>query len=213
MAPVSLRRLALAGVVALLVGAAPLAQTTEPAQDDYIEALPTRANAGDAEAQVNLGQTYDFGAGVPEDDVEAMAWYRQAAEQGHAGARFNLGVMYRNGEGVPQDDVEAYRWLNLATTYTDASRREEFAEARDTTAERLTPEQRAEGQRRRVSGSKRTRGARSLQDAYRAAVHARNSGAVRAGTVAPKLVRLRIRFFKWIHWTWAVRVLEEHFER
>ena len=30
--------------------------------------------------------------------------------------------------------------------------------------------------------------------------------------VAPKLVRLRIRFFKWIHWTWAVRVLEEHFE-
>ena len=29
---------------------------------------------------------------------------------------------------------------------------------------------------------------------------------------APKLVRLRIRFFKWIHWTWAVRVLEEHFE-
>ena len=30
---------------------------------------------------------------------------------------------------------------------------------------------------------------------------------------APKLVRLRIRFFKWIHWTWAVRVLEEHFER
>ena len=32
-------------------------------------------------------------------------------------------------------------------------------------------------------------------------------------TVAPKLVRLRIRFFKWIHWTWAVRVHEEHFER
>ena len=31
--------------------------------------------------------------------------------------------------------------------------------------------------------------------------------------VAPKLVRLRIIFFKWVHWTWAVRVLEEHFER
>ena len=30
---------------------------------------------------------------------------------------------------------------------------------------------------------------------------------------APKLLRLRIRFFKWIHWTWAVSVLEEHFER
>ena len=32
-------------------------------------------------------------------------------------------------------------------------------------------------------------------------------------TVAPTLLRLRIRFFKWIHWTWAVRVHEEHFER
>ena len=31
--------------------------------------------------------------------------------------------------------------------------------------------------------------------------------------VAPKLMRLRIRFFKWVHWTWTVRVLEEHFER
>ena len=30
---------------------------------------------------------------------------------------------------------------------------------------------------------------------------------------APKLMRLRIRFFKWIHWTWAARVLEDHFER
>ena len=32
-------------------------------------------------------------------------------------------------------------------------------------------------------------------------------------TVAPKLMRLRIRFFKWLHWNWAARVIEEHFER
>ena len=32
-------------------------------------------------------------------------------------------------------------------------------------------------------------------------------------TVAPTLLRLRIRFFKWIHWTWAAHVTEEHFER
>jgi len=36
---------------------------------------------------------------------------------------------------------------------------------------------------------------------------------VALATVAPKLLRLRIRFFKWIHWTWAASVLEEHFER
>ena len=36
---------------------------------------------------------------------------------------------------------------------------------------------------------------------------------VALGTAAPKLLRLRIRFFKWIHWTWTASVLEEHFER
>ena len=35
---------------------------------------------------------------------------------------------------------------------------------------------------------------------------------VALAVAVPKVVRLRIRFFKWIHWTWAVRVLEEHFE-
>ena len=34
---------------------------------------------------------------------------------------------------------------------------------------------------------------------------------VTLATVAPQLLRLRIRFFKWLHWTWAARVLEEHF--
>lgn len=29
---------------------------------------------------------------------------------------------------------------------------------------------------------------------------------------APQLVRLRIRIMKWLHWTWAVNLLESHFE-
>ena len=53
----------------------------------------------------------------------------------------------RTGRGVPQDDVEAYKWLNFSTTYADASQQEEFAEMRDAAAERLTPQQRAEGQK------------------------------------------------------------------
>ena len=30
--------------------------------------------------------------------------------------------------------------------------------------------------------------------------------------LAPKLVRLRIRFLRWIHWNWAVNLLERHFQ-
>ena len=105
---------------------------------------------GHAEAQFNLGVRYADGLGVPnpsQDDVEAVRWFRVAADQGFADAYFNLGVMYTNGRGVPQDDVEAYKWLNLATIYADASKQEEYAEARDGAAERLTPQQRAEGQK------------------------------------------------------------------
>ena len=29
---------------------------------------------------------------------------------------------------------------------------------------------------------------------------------------APQLVRLRIRFLRWLHWNWAVNLLESHFQ-
>ena len=69
MTPSSLRLVALAGMVAFLVGGAPLAQTPEPAHDDSIETVRTRANAGDAAAQFQLGRMYDYGWGVPQDFV------------------------------------------------------------------------------------------------------------------------------------------------
>ena len=57
---------------------------------------------------------YADGEGVPEDDAEAVRWYRLAADQGLANAQYNLGVMYADGEGVPEDDAEAVRWYRLA---------------------------------------------------------------------------------------------------
>ena len=71
-------------------------------------------NQGHTSAQNDLGNMYGEGLGVPQDDVEAAKWYRQAAEQGHASAQNNLGNMYRDGLGVPQDDVEAAKWYRLA---------------------------------------------------------------------------------------------------
>ena len=56
--------------------------------------------------------------------------------------------MYDTGRGMAQDAVEAYKWFNLATTYVDAEQQEQIAEGRDVVAELLTPEQRAEGQKR-----------------------------------------------------------------
>ena len=51
---------------------------------------------------------------MPEDDAEAVKWYRKAAKHGLATAQFYLGVRYANGEGVPEDYVRAFAWFNLA---------------------------------------------------------------------------------------------------
>ncbi len=79
-----------------------------------IDLLLSCARDGDAQAQTSLGIMYDNGEGAPEDDAEAVRWYRLAAEQGHVLAQSNLGLMYDKGEGVPKDDAEAVRWYRLA---------------------------------------------------------------------------------------------------
>ena len=76
--------------------------------------LHSAAAKGDASAQFQLGVMYANGVDVPEDDTEAVRWYRLAAEQGLAEAQNNLGLMYANGVGVTQDDAEAVRWYRLA---------------------------------------------------------------------------------------------------
>ena len=50
--------------------------------DDDFDAVKKAAEQGHADAQYNLGLMYDYGGGVPEDDAEAVRWYRKAAEQG-----------------------------------------------------------------------------------------------------------------------------------
>jgi hypothetical protein len=98
-----------------LVGAGPCLA------DDTLDTWRARAEQGDARAQFNLGLMYDTGEGVPQDDAEAVRWYRRAADQGHADAQFNLGFMYINGRGVPQDDAKAFRWYRLAADQGDAT--------------------------------------------------------------------------------------------
>ena len=72
------------------------------------------AEQGYAEAQFRLGFLYEFGKGVPQNDAEAVNWYRKAAEQGHDNAQFSLGVMYEFGKGVPQHNTEAVKWYRQA---------------------------------------------------------------------------------------------------
>jgi hypothetical protein len=72
------------------------------------------ADAGFADALLNLGFMYEKGFGVPQDYAMAMTWYRKAANGGVVNAQLNLGVMYANGRGVPQDYATAVTWYRKA---------------------------------------------------------------------------------------------------
>ena len=61
------------------------------------------AEAGDVTAQVNLGQVYRQGKGVPQSDEKATYWYTLASQQGSEVARYNLLLM--RSEGRVQDQA------------------------------------------------------------------------------------------------------------
>lgn len=66
------------------------------AQGDYARAVAQwrpLAQAGDADAEFNLGQAYKLGRGVPADSAAALEWFRKAAVQGHNRAEDNYGLL------------------------------------------------------------------------------------------------------------------------
>jgi len=74
------------------------------------------ADAGQAEAEFDLGVMYAQGFGVLRDLNLAASWYRKAADQGNAEAEFALGQMYAQGWGVPRDTADAIRWFQMANS-------------------------------------------------------------------------------------------------
>lgn len=73
-----------------------------------------KAENGEANAQLVLGYYYATSLGVTEDKVEAVKWYRKAADQNLAAAQYNLATCYDDGQGVDQDRIEAVKWYRKA---------------------------------------------------------------------------------------------------
>lgn len=83
-------------------------------QQVAVERIRESALAGDIEAQYSLALEYSTGKRVPQDDVEAIKWFRAASAKGHTEAMYALGAMYGAGQGVKTDYVETARWHKSA---------------------------------------------------------------------------------------------------
>lgn len=65
------------------------------------------ATAGDADAQLAVGDAYFSGGAVKQDYAEARKWYGMAAMQGDTQAARRLGEMYARGDGGRKDPKKA----------------------------------------------------------------------------------------------------------
>ncbi len=85
-------------------------------ENEPTEALLKMAGNGNAKAQYEVGRRYQFGKGVATNAVEAIKWYRKAAEQGLAEAQFALGLfmLAYPDIGVEPNLSEAGKWISKA---------------------------------------------------------------------------------------------------
>lgn len=79
-----------------------------------LSALTANADAGDADAQFDLGWKHYEGNGAPKDFDRAAHWLRRAADQNHHAAQVRLGNLYEWGHGVPEDPRIAAQWYQRA---------------------------------------------------------------------------------------------------
>ncbi len=96
-----------------------LAAQQTKADQRPLKEVRAKAEAGDAQSEVELGVRYDDGEGVAKDPAEAVKWFRKAAEQNYAKAQYNLGVCFYAGEGVAKDP-EAVKWYRKAAEQNNA---------------------------------------------------------------------------------------------
>lgn len=85
---------------------------------DYATSIQA-AQAGNPDAQYNLGRFFLDGKGVVKDPKQAVEWFRTAAEQNLAKAQYTLGHCYDNGVGVEKDPKQAVEWYRKAAKQGD----------------------------------------------------------------------------------------------
>jgi TPR repeat protein len=76
---------------------------------DFAEAycvLKPYAEAGDPEAQYNIGWMYLNGYGLAMNDSRALEWWKRASDQGYTDASFSIAMLYSLGEGKVEKDVD-----------------------------------------------------------------------------------------------------------
>ncbi len=108
--------------------ATPVAGPTPGPNPGIDPALQAKADAGDAAAEVALGEHYAQAAATDDDKTQMardyqqeLAWYRKAADQNYIPGEMHLAALYRDGGGktIPRDMEQAATWYRRAADQGD----------------------------------------------------------------------------------------------
>jgi TPR repeat protein len=91
-----------------------IAQTEDEAK--LVEAMIALNQKGDAQSQYELGMSFYRATNF----IEAVKWFRKAAEQNQVDAQIKLGECYYAGHGVENNEVEGHKWLRKADEQNSA---------------------------------------------------------------------------------------------
>lgn len=83
-------------------------------EDDNLAFLQREANAGNLEAQYQLGRMYDLGDKLERDPQKAITWYTSAANQGYDEAQYRLALVYLYGLGTTKNPPKGVELLTKA---------------------------------------------------------------------------------------------------
>ncbi|EGF90663.1 sel1 repeat family protein [Asticcacaulis biprosthecium C19] len=76
--------------------------------------LPQRAEAGDADSQLDYGLKFYNGDGVQQDRGTALKWFRKSADQGNVDASYLAGQIYADNKHLPFAPGRARKYLTIA---------------------------------------------------------------------------------------------------
>jgi uncharacterized protein len=111
-----------------------------PLPPETFPSLLARAEAGEADAQCNVGVAYLNGDKTAQDFRKALLWLSRSSDKGFGYARFVLADVYSRGyAGVLVDDAKVYYYASLAAASSSLPEkfRERATKLRDTSAKRL----------------------------------------------------------------------------
>ncbi len=85
-------------------------QRTDETSEAYYDRMLPLAENGEVLAQLKVAEACFYGKGTPTNRVDAVRWYRKAADAGDASAQASLGFCLLNGLGCEKDPHAAVEW-------------------------------------------------------------------------------------------------------